>query len=128
MDSTRGPNSVRLPAALDGFVDTCEWRFAKTYADTWPHEYIVRNWVDAEQFESFVRFIREHSSPGPFYRLTIGYLRVGELVYWTMVPPEAHPKWYPVEEETVINRCPVESTYEARLAAGTLPEDCDATD
>jgi hypothetical protein len=36
------------------------------------------------------------------------------LVYWTMGAP--------IEETTIINRCPKEGTYEYRLKMGTLPE------
>ena len=42
-------------------------------------------------------------------------------MYWTMVPGEGDPKWYPAEKGTIINRCPVENTYEYRLKNGTLP-------
>ena len=31
-----------LPLELRQFADTTPWTFAKTYAKTWPHEYIVR--------------------------------------------------------------------------------------
>lgn len=58
-----------LPDDVRQFVDTVTWTFAKTYARTWPHEYIVRR------------------------------------------PDNAH----------LVNRCDEDQTYEARLAAGTLP-------
>lgn len=46
---------------------------------------------------------------------------VRDRVYWTMVPPADDPGWYPAWQETVINRCPTESTYEYRLEHGLLP-------
>ena len=61
------------------FVETTTWRFARTYAATWPHEY-------------------HHE---------------GGKVYWSM---DATP-----ESTTLVNRCDEDQTYEARLAAGTLP-------
>ena len=36
------------------------------------------------------------------------------MIYWTMVPPKNNPKWYPIEDETIVNRCPKENTYEER--------------
>ena len=39
-------NSVPLPGALREFVNSAQWTFAKTYAATWPHEYIVREKSD----------------------------------------------------------------------------------
>jgi hypothetical protein len=49
------------------------------------------------------------------------------MVYWTMVPPQGHPKWYTHEEEDIVNRCPKESTYEYRLEHGALPEDIEGS-
>jgi len=33
---------VPFPDDLRAFVDSTPWTFAKTYAATWPHEYVVR--------------------------------------------------------------------------------------
>ena len=45
--------------------------------------------------------------------MEITYFDEGGLVYWTMGAP--------VEETEIINRCKKESSYEYRLAHGTLP-------
>jgi len=68
-----------------------------------------------------VRYIRQHGYKAAFYRREYTYFQQDGMVYWTMVPPEGDPKWYPVEKETIINRCPVENTYEYRLRNDTLP-------
>jgi len=31
-----------IPENLKAFIEESEWIFAKTYAKTWPHEYIVQ--------------------------------------------------------------------------------------
>ena len=36
----------KLPEELERFIKTEEWTFAKTYAQTWPHEYLVKERVD----------------------------------------------------------------------------------
>lgn len=110
-----------LPADLARFVDEVPWTFAKTYAATWPHEYIVKERVDIDLFLALVHHIRAHGYDGRFYRRTIRYFDDRSRVYWTMVPPEGADDWYPVEEETIVNRCRDDQTYAARLAAGTLP-------
>jgi len=38
-----------------------------------------------------------------------------------MAPPVGDPKWYPPEQEDLINRCPIENTYTYRKKHGTLP-------
>lgn len=35
-----------LPDRVKQFIEEQDWIFAKTYADTWPHEYIVQERVD----------------------------------------------------------------------------------
>lgn len=110
-----------LPGHLVRFVESAAWVFAVTYAESWPHHYIVKNRVDKTLFLELVRHIRRYGYQGRFYNTPITYFDHDGNVYWTMVAPEGHPKWYPPEEETIINRCPADATYEARLRAGALP-------
>jgi hypothetical protein len=94
------------------FVDTTPWRFAKTYAATWPHEYVVRTEQNALMILALARHIFEHGVDGRFYSQVRRYHHEGGKVYWSM----AHAP----EAATLINRCDEGQTYEARLAAGTL--------
>jgi hypothetical protein len=106
--------SLPLPAELKDFVRAFSWTFAKTYAATWPHEYIVRERVDEHLFVQLVRHIREHGYQGAFYRKQLTYFDDDGLVYWTMGES--------IEVTTIINRCRKDQTYENRLKCGTLPE------
>ena len=99
--------------ALRRFVDEQTWTFAKTYADTWPHEYLVRDRVDEKLFLELVNHIRAHGYLGQFYSKKITYYDEDGLVYWTMGAP--------VAETVIINRCTKEQTYEYRLAHNDLP-------
>ena len=83
---------VTFPAELRTFVDEQLWTFAKTMPE-WPHEYIVRE--------------------GRVYARVITYYEEAGMAYWTMGAP--------LHETTIITRCDATHTYEARLAAGTLP-------
>lgn len=102
-----------LSSELKGFVCEKAWTFARTYARTWPHEYLVRAQVDERLFVSLVRHIRAHGYQGSFYHKPITYFDEGGMVYWTMGDP--------IEEETIVNRCLKEQSYEYRLKNGTLP-------
>ena len=113
-DPKRLSNSLPLPDRLKAFVEASSWTFAKTYAKTWPHEYIVRDRVDTELFVELVHHIRTHGYEGKFYKKAITYFDEDGMVYWTMGEP--------AEVTTVINRCKKEQSYENRLKAGTLPE------
>ena len=115
--------SKEFPEEIKRFIESVEWIFAKTYANTWPHHYIVKDRVDKEFFLRTVIHIRENGYEGIFYRVKITYFEQDGLVYWTMVPPVGNPKWYPAEEETIVNRCPKENTYEYRLKKGTIPKE-----
>ena len=104
---------VPFPDELRNFVESTAWRFAKTYADTWPHEYVVRTPENAAMILVLARHIFEHGTDGRFYSQVRKYHHEGGKVYWSMDPtPEA---------TGLINRCHEDSTCEARIAAGTLP-------
>jgi protein-tyrosine phosphatase len=105
--------TVSFPSDLHQFVVDEKWVFAKTFAGTWPHEYIVREKVDEGLFTRLVEHIRAHGYQGSFYKKTMTYYDEDGLVYWTMGAP--------VEETTIINRCTKEQTYEYRLAHDDLP-------
>ena len=95
------------------FVDRTPWRFAKTYAATWPHEYVVRTEHNAALILALARHIFEHGVEGRFYSQVRKYHPEGGKVYWSMADAP--------EGATLINRCDEGQTYEARLVAGTLP-------
>ncbi|MDH3988134.1 MAG: hypothetical protein OEV34_03320 [Gammaproteobacteria bacterium] len=99
---------------LRRFVKDQDWIFAKTYAKTWPHEYIVRSQEDEQLFVQLVEHIRANGYQGYFYKKEITYYDEDGLVYWTMGAP--------VEDTTIINRCRSDQTYEYRLAQNDLPD------
>jgi hypothetical protein len=101
-----------FPDEVRRFVDSTKWTFAKTYAKTWPHEYIVRNAENAAMILAIARHIFEHGVEGRFYSQVRKYHHEHGKVYWCM---DASP-----ETTDLINRCEENQTYEARLAAGTL--------
>ena len=105
--------SCRLPDDLKAFVDSEQWTFAKTMPE-WPHEYLVRDRVDANLFESLVRHIRQHGFEGRFYQRSITYFAEDDLLYWTMGDP--------LPETVIINRCKQADSYESRSKNRTLPD------
>jgi hypothetical protein len=104
---------VPFPAAVAEFVNTTRWRFAKTSAATWPHEYVVRTPENAEMILALAWHIFEHGVQGRFYMQMRKYHHEGGKASWSM---DDAP-----ESTTLVNRCDENQTYEMRLAAGTLP-------
>lgn len=102
-----------FPDELLRYVREQKWTFAKTYADTWPHEYIVREKRHEELFLALIQHIRTYGYQGRFYNKEITYYEQDGLVYWTMGAP--------AEETTIINRCRRDQTYDYRRAHGNLP-------
>jgi len=102
-----------FPPSVRSFVASAPWRFAKTYAATWPHEYVVRTPENAEMVLALARHIFEHGVNGRFYSQVRKYHHEGGKVYWTMDST--------ADSTVLINRCDENQTYEAREAAGTLP-------
>lgn len=63
---------------------------------------------------ALARHIFEHGTPGRFYSRVLKYHHEGGKVYWSMDPTP--------ESTGLVNRCDEAQTWEARLAAGTLPK------
>ena len=102
-----------LPEEVRGFVESTRWTFAKTYAATWPHEYVVLTAENAPMLRALARHIFEHGTDGRFYSQIRKYHHEDGKVYWSMDPtPEA---------TALINRCDEAQTYESRLVTGMLP-------
>lgn len=106
-------NRVEFPDEVKEFIKNVHWRFAKTYASTWPHHYIIKEKVDEVLFIKMVKHIRKFGYEGQFYKRKFTYFEEDGFVYWTMGAP--------INETTGINRCTKENTYEYRLKMGTLP-------
>ena len=56
-----------FPDDVRKFVESTRWTFAKTYAATWPHEYVVRESESAAMILALARHIFEHGTDGRFY-------------------------------------------------------------
>ncbi len=104
----------KFSSELKDFINNSKWIYAKTYAATWPHHYIVRERVDENLFIKMVEHIRHFGYEGQFYKMKLIYFEEDGYVYWTM---GAH-----IEETIIVNRCTKENTYEYRLKMGTLPK------
>jgi hypothetical protein len=100
-----------FPGDLLAFVESERWTYAKTMP-TWPHEYLVRERVNAELFVRLVLHIRAYGYDGHFYQKDIRYYDEDGWVYWTMGAP--------VDETTIINRCRTEQSFEYRSARGDV--------
>ena len=71
---------------LKNFIDSTDWVFAKTYAKTAPHEYVVYDKLDEEgkkEYEWFVGQIKEKGIDEKFYQATFRYLYFEDKKYWT---------------------------------------------
>lgn len=102
-----------FPDEIKAFINSSKWTYAKTYATTWPHWYIVRKNVDEGIFVKTVEYIRANGYEAQFYNEKHVHFDDDKYSYWTMGDP--------IEKTEIINRCLKEDTYEKRLANGKLP-------
>jgi len=98
---------IFMPIHLRVFIKNTDWIFAKTYADTWPHEYIVQEKVDNDLFLELANFIDSYGYIDYFYTNQMVYLEYDGYAYWHM--------------ENIINRCLKKDTYHQRKIDGKLP-------
>ena len=97
-----------IPDELKTFIAESTWIFAKTYADTYPHEYIVQEQVDGELFRKLADQIDGNGYTEYFYEKEVIYLDYEEYTYWHM--------------DNIINRCVLADTYHRRKVDGRLPD------
>lgn len=72
---------------LREFVNKFQWIFAKTYAQTAPHEYIVLDKVGNEyknEFITIAQFIRDKGFKAMYYTREGFYYKLDGNYYWTM--------------------------------------------
>ena len=77
-------------------INTQHWQFAKTYAETAPHEYIVDEW-NIELFNEICHLIDTEGYEEKFYDKVFKYYNIGEFKYWRC--------------GNILNRCAVENRY-----------------
>ena len=88
--------SFYSPDKLKIFIANQNWIFAKTYADTWPHEYIVQEIVDNDLFLELANHLDQYGYEDYFYSTKQTYFKYNELTYWHM--------------GNIINRCQEKDT------------------
>jgi len=96
-----------LSTDLKMFIAGSMWAFAKTYAQTWPHEYIVQEQVDNALFLGLAESIDACGYVEHFYKKKVTYLDYDGYTYWHM--------------GNIINRCVEADTYHRRKIDGRLP-------
>ena len=92
---------------LKQFIADSTWIFAKTYATTWPHEYLVAERVDGVMFHALAEHIDKFGYESEFYDMRYIYFDYDGNTYWHM--------------GNIINRCSESETYRSRKADGRLP-------
>lgn len=76
---------------LKEFIKDSNWIFAKTYAATWPHEYIVQEKVNNDLFLALAQHID-----------TFGYESLFNKIKYMYYDYDGHSYWH---MENIINRC-----------------------
>ena len=100
---------MELSQKLKNFIEDSGWIFAKTYARTWPHEYIVQEKVDNNLFIELANHIDKFGDEDYFYNMKQIYFEYNGFTYWHM--------------ENIINRCLNKDTYHQRKKDGRLPDE-----
>jgi len=107
-DDALGPSSQDVTWTFAGHAENGAQR-----RDRVADRAVARLYAALARQVALARHIFEHGVDGRFYSQTRKYHREGGKVYWSMDPsPEA---------TDLVNRCDEAQTYEARFAAGTLP-------
>ncbi len=87
---------------LSDLIERAPWRWASTYEETWPHEYVLLQKDNQRELLEAVceRLNNGEGVPGRFFAMRNQYLFVGDYKYWLMIPPD-RVDW---DNEEVLNR------------------------
>ena len=77
-------------------IENQQWKFADTYAETAPHEYILNKW-NIELFKEICQLINTDGYEEMFYGKPFRYYNIGEFKYW--------------HYDTILNRCKIGNRY-----------------
>jgi len=91
---------------LESWIDKQKWIFAKSYAKTAPHEYLLLKDLtekDKRIFKNLAKKIKEEGYDSYFYKAKFRYLRIGEYKYWSMDKT--------IETTNLINRDKFDANY-----------------
>ena len=66
------------------FVVDVRWRFAKTYVESYPHEYTLNRWIDGDSFSRAILCIERWGIVESFWNVPRRYLYVDDRKYWHM--------------------------------------------
>jgi len=102
-------NKKELSEDLINFIENSNWIFAKIYAKTWPHEYIVQEKADNDLFLKLANHIDKFGYEDYFYKMKQVHFEYSGYTYWHM--------------ENIINRCLNRDTYHQRKKDNRLPKD-----
>ncbi len=83
------------------FVGNSRWRFARTYVESYPHEYTLNDWVDADDFWQAILCIERWGVAERFYSARRKYFYVDARKYWHMGDVSSED---PDERPGLINR------------------------
>ena len=83
------------------FVAASSWRFAKTYVESYPHEYTLVQAGDTDRFQTAIACIERWGVVEPFWKSRRRYLYVDGRKYWHMGNPASEK---PEDRPTLINR------------------------
>jgi hypothetical protein len=83
------------------FVAESRWRFARTYVESYPHEYVLQRWGDGEAFRQAIDCIERWGTIESFWGAQRKYLYVDDRKYWHMGNAASEKA---EERPTLINR------------------------
>lgn len=102
---------------LKRFVDKAEWKYAKTYKDSWPHEYVVRDKIPEAMYCQLCKHIQAEGKDEKFFQKTQRYLHEDGWSYWIM----ADGGWQ-ADRTGIVNRTPTPLYYGERMRHKLLPK------
>jgi hypothetical protein len=104
---------ARGDALMDILMRT-PWKFAKSYNETWPHEYVTRDQLGASTFKELWYFFEKEGRVSRFFTTAVRYYDRFDYSFWSDF-------YFPENTFGVINRVPYELSFDYRKPNHLMP-------
>ena len=81
---------IEEQAFMREFIETHKWKFSKSMPKS-PHEYTVKEWTDAEEFDHFARLVDEYSEVAYYWKIPRKYCFFDNYYFWWGINNEGEP-------------------------------------
>lgn len=105
---------------IESIISNTKWRFSKTKAKVFPHEYVICKTNNQETLSSLCEYIKRNSHFEYFYTIKGEYCSIGEYTYW-ITGNVINRRWNDIYKVDETNHIVKVDNWKKLLCDGRIP-------